>query len=64
MATTVWGPENSKSGETVGLPLISLFGLQPWDVPALMPNDPLGDMWESFDFNAAPRLGPPLTVPM
>ena len=42
---------------------LRLFGLQPWDVPALTPNDPSGDMWESFDFNAAPRLGPPSTEP-
>jgi phospholipase C len=43
---------------------LRLFGLPPWDVPALKPNDPSGDMWESFDFDAAPRLGAPSTVPI
>jgi len=30
--------------------------------PALAPGDPSGDMWECFDFEAPPRLGPPGTV--
>jgi phospholipase C len=42
---------------------LRLFGLQPWDVPALRTGDPSGDMWECFDFTAGPRLGPPSTVP-
>ncbi len=42
---------------------LRLFGLQPWNVPALAAGDPSGDMWECFDFNTAPRLGPPSTVP-
>jgi phospholipase C len=42
---------------------LRLFGLQPWNVPTLAAGDPSGDMWECFDFTAAPRLGPPSTVP-
>jgi phospholipase C len=43
---------------------LRLFGLKPWDVPALAAGDPSGDMWESFDFNSAPRLNPPSPVPV
>jgi phospholipase C len=39
------------------------FGLPAWDVPALAPGDPSGDMWESFDFVSPPRLDPPSTTP-
>ena len=38
---------------------LRLFGLNAWDVPALAAGDPSGDMWECFDFNAAPRLAVP-----
>jgi len=40
-----------------------LFGLKPWNVPALQPNDRSGNMTESFDFTAPPRLAVPSTVP-
>jgi phospholipase C len=39
------------------------FGLKPWDAPALAAADPSGDMWECFDFTAAPRLAAPPTQP-
>ena len=39
------------------------FGLKAWNVPALAPSDTSGDMWESFDFSAPPRLAVPATVP-
>jgi phospholipase C len=38
---------------------IRLFGLQPWNAPALAAGDRSGDMWECFDFNAPPRLAVP-----
>jgi phospholipase C len=38
---------------------IRLFGLQPWDVPALAADDPAGDLWNCFDFTSPPRLAPP-----
>jgi phospholipase C len=42
---------------------LRLFGIAPWQAPALQPGDASGDMWECFDFNAAPRLGVPPTIP-
>ena len=39
------------------------FGLKAWNAPALQPHDESGDMAESFDFTAAPRLGAPSVVP-
>jgi phospholipase C len=42
---------------------LRLYGIPPWNVPALAPGDLSGDMWESFDFAAPPRLAPPSTVP-
>jgi phospholipase C len=38
---------------------LRLFGLAPWGAPSLRPGDASGDMWECFDFAAAPRLAPP-----
>jgi phospholipase C len=40
------------------------FGLNAWNAPALQPGDKAGDMWESFDFAAPPRLAPPTTNPV
>ena len=42
---------------------LRLFGLRAWNAPALQPADRSGDMWESFDFAAAPRLGVPSPAP-
>jgi phospholipase C len=42
---------------------LRLFGLPAWNVPALAADDPSGDMWECFDFNAAPRLSAPDPTP-
>ena len=42
---------------------LRLFGLSAWNVPALAPGDPSGDLFESFDFTASPRLGVPTIVP-
>jgi phospholipase C len=42
---------------------LRLFALKAWNAPALLPADKSGDMWQCFDFSAAPRLGPPLTIP-
>ena len=39
------------------------FGLKAWNAPALQPNDKSGDMGESFDFTAAPRLAAPSALP-
>ncbi len=39
------------------------FGLRAWNAPALQPHDKSGDMWESFDFTAAPRLAVPSPLP-
>ena len=39
------------------------FALKAWNAPALLPHDKSGDMSESFDFTAAPRLGVPSVVP-
>ena len=39
------------------------FGLTVWNAPALAPSDRSGDMWESFDFAAPPRLAVPTPVP-
>ena len=33
---------------------IRLFGLQPWDVPALVAGGPVDDLWDCFDFTAPP----------
>ena len=41
---------------------IRLFGLQPWNAPALAAGDRSGDMWECFDFTAPPRLAAPPTA--
>jgi len=38
---------------------LRLFALPRWNVPALAPGDRSGDLWESFDFQAPPRLSPP-----
>ena len=43
---------------------LRLFGLPAWNAPALAPGDRSGDMWDCFDFNAPPRLGPPSTQPV
>jgi phospholipase C len=40
---------------------LRLFGIEPWDTPALAKDDPSGDMWDCFDFTAKPRLGAPPT---
>jgi hypothetical protein len=42
---------------------IRLYGLTPWNVPALAKGDPSGDLFEAFDFSAPPRLGVPSVVP-
>ena len=42
---------------------IRLFGLTAWNVPALAVGDPSGDLFESFDFAAPPRIGVPTMVP-
>jgi phospholipase C len=42
---------------------LRLFGLKPWNAPALQPTDKADDMWASFDFAAPPRLGVPGTIP-
>ena len=42
---------------------LRLFGLPAWNVPALAHGDRSGDMWDCFDFTAAPRLAPPSTKP-
>jgi phospholipase C len=42
---------------------LRLFALTPWNAPALKVGDPSGDLWETFDFAAPPRLGLPSTVP-
>ncbi len=42
---------------------IRVFGLKPWNVPALAKNDPSGDLFEAFDFHAPPRLKIPATIP-
>jgi len=42
---------------------LRLFGLAPWNVPALAPADPSGDLWSCFDFTAPPRLGVPKLKP-
>jgi phospholipase C len=42
---------------------IRLFGLTPWEVPALASTDPAGDLWDCFDFSAPPRLTPPSVSP-
>jgi hypothetical protein len=39
------------------------FGLKAWNAPALQLHDKSGDMWESFDFAAAPRLAVPSPTP-
>ena len=39
------------------------FGLKAWNAPALKPGDKSGDLWESFDFTAPPRLAVPSPVP-
>jgi phospholipase C len=43
---------------------LRLFGLTPWNAPALATIDPSGDLWECFDFTAPPRLGTPSTTPV
>jgi len=43
---------------------LRLFGLAPWNVPALAPADPSGDLFSCFDFTAPPRLGVPKLKPM
>jgi phospholipase C len=40
---------------------LRMFGLAAWDAPALPRATPSGDMWECFDFRAAPPLDPPGT---
>ena len=40
---------------------LRLFGLTPWNVPALAAGDPSGDLWSCFDFASPPRLGAPST---
>jgi phospholipase C len=42
---------------------LRLFGIPPWNVPALAPTDRSGDMWDCFDFASPPRLGVPPTTP-
>jgi len=42
---------------------IRVFGLAAWNVPALAKGDPSGDLFEAFDFTAAPRLGIPSMTP-
>ena len=42
---------------------LRLFGLNAWSAPALLPTDPSGDLFDSFDFIAKPRLGVPTLVP-
>jgi phospholipase C len=42
---------------------LRLFGLKPWNAPALTAQDKSGDMWDCFDFGAHPRLGIPPTTP-
>jgi len=42
---------------------LRLFALQAWNVPALSPNDPSGDLFAAFDFTAPPRLGLPSITP-
>ncbi|MGH8305809.1 MAG: phospholipase C [Steroidobacteraceae bacterium] len=42
---------------------LRLFALPAWSAPALMANDPSGDLFESFDFTASPRLAVPTIVP-
>ena len=39
------------------------FALKAWSAPALQSTDKSGDMSESFDFTAAPRLAVPSVVP-
>lgn len=42
---------------------LRLFALKSWNALALQPGDKSGDMWECFDFGAAPRLAPPSATP-
>jgi phospholipase C len=42
---------------------LRLFGLPAWNAPALDPHDPSSDMWDCFDFTAAPRPAPPSPQP-
>ena len=42
---------------------LRLFNLRAWNAPALKPGDPSGDLFEAFDFTAAPRLAIPSMVP-
>ena len=42
---------------------LRLFALQGWNAAALRPGDPSGDLFEAFDFTAAPRLAVPRIVP-
>jgi phospholipase C len=42
---------------------LRMFAVAAWDAPALAAADPSGDMWECFDFQAAPRLDAPTEQP-
>jgi len=42
---------------------LRLYGLPAWNAPALAAGDPSGDLFESFDFAAPPRLAVPSIVP-
>ena len=42
---------------------LRLFTLTAWNAPALRVGDPSGDLFEAFDFVAAPRLAVPEIVP-
>lgn len=42
---------------------IRLFSLIAWNAPALAKVNPIGDLFESFDFAAPPHLGVPSIIP-
>jgi phospholipase C len=42
---------------------LRLFGLTAWNIPALAKGDPAGDLFETFDFAAPPRLALPSVIP-